>query len=932
MKKYFFILLLYFLNNLYSQNNEYSINAEFDILEKTISINQSIKFFNNTKTDIDYLILNDWANSYSNANSPLGKRLSEEYSLNFQRSTKNQRGRTIINKIYVEKDTYFDFERLPNNLDLIKIQLLKTLKPGESVFLKLEYQVIIPDNDFTKYGISQNKEINIRDWYLTVSKYIEGDWLIESNLDLNDLSVDPSLFEFKITYPLDYILVTDLTAFKKHKSDVFNVFISRKEIRMNTNILIQKDSNFKEYKVGNNILITDLDNYIFKKDSIINKTFNYVESKLGEYPFEKIILSKHNQSRKPIYGLNNIPKIINPFDESFLFEFNFLKLIINTYLSESISIHNRKKYWEIEGISTYILIDYIEKYYPNLKLIGKYSKLSILKNRNFSKYNFNEQYRLFENIISSRNIAQPIITSLDSLTRVNQKIINPYKIGLGYQMLSQYLDKESVNFSIRDYIRLNKLNISNHVSFQEILESKTKNETKWFFNGFLNSNVKSDYSIQKISFNKKSSTFRISKSDDHLNFPIKLSFTNNDSVYNEKWLMFKKNDTIISFKNKKNSFIELNKNKFISEKNYNNNIAPFSKFKKPVKFVLINDFDDPKKKQIYYMPLINYNLYDGLMPGLSLSNRTLILKPFSYKVSPYYSSKQKNILGKISLKYVKYHDNKKLFSTQYFVGASTFHYKEDLSYTTLYPSVTFTFRQNDLRSNHRQFINIRYISVYREENINQKKYPNYNIFNAKYIFSNTSGEKGLTFNADLQYNKNFFKNTFTFKFRNYYKDNRQYNLRLFLGKFISNSTKDDYYSFSTYRARDYMYNYNLLGKSESTGFYSQQYIGSEGALKSKVKVEYANDLLLSLNAGITLWQWIEGYYDYAIIKNKNEKTQFVFDSGIRLNLLTDYFELYFPFYSSLGNELNQSSYSDKIRFKITLDIRTISGLISRRWF
>ncbi|MBT6688695.1 MAG: hypothetical protein HOB11_02740, partial [Flavobacteriaceae bacterium] len=91
MKKYFFILLLYFLNNLYSQNNEYSINAEFDILEKTININQSIKFFNNTKTDIDYLILNDWANSYSNANSPLGKRLSEEYSLNFQRSTKNQR-------------------------------------------------------------------------------------------------------------------------------------------------------------------------------------------------------------------------------------------------------------------------------------------------------------------------------------------------------------------------------------------------------------------------------------------------------------------------------------------------------------------------------------------------------------------------------------------------------------------------------------------------------------------------------------------------------------------------------------------------------------------------------------------------------------------------------------------------------------------------
>jgi hypothetical protein len=129
-----------------------------------------------------------------------------------------------------------------------------------------------------------------------------------------------------------------------------------------------------------------------------------------------------------------------------------------------------------------------------------------------------------------------------------------------------------------------------------------------------------------------------------------------------------------------------------------------------------------------------------------------------------------------------------------------------------------------------------------------------------------------------------------------------------------------------------MYNYNLLGRSESTGFFSQQYTGSEGALKSKVNPAYSNDMLLSINTGFTLWQWVEAYYDYAIVKNKNVKTKFVYDSGIRLNLLTDYFELYFPFYSSLGNELSQSNYLDKIRFKISLDPSKVSDLISRKWF
>ena len=129
-----------------------------------------------------------------------------------------------------------------------------------------------------------------------------------------------------------------------------------------------------------------------------------------------------------------------------------------------------------------------------------------------------------------------------------------------------------------------------------------------------------------------------------------------------------------------------------------------------------------------------------------------------------------------------------------------------------------------------------------------------------------------------------------------------------------------------------MYNYNLIGRSESTGLFSQQYIGSEGALKSKVSPAYANDMMLSLNTGITLWQWVEAYSDYAIIKNENEKSKFVFDSGIRLNLLTDYFELFFPIYSSLGNETTHSNYLEKIRFKLTFSPKTISGLISRRWF
>ena len=959
----FFILLSIILSSigLYSQEHEYSIKAEFDIVNKKIKIKQNLLFFNKYDVELNYLILNDWANSYSNSKSNLGNRLSEEYALAFQRSTKSQRGSTVIKKIY--KNNYnFDFSRPINNIDLIKINLVKPLKKGDSISFDINYEIIIPDDNFTGYGIDKSGEINIRDWYLTFSKIKHNEWIKESNLDLNDLSHDPAYFDFNITFPKEYDLISDINQLKLNKKLNLKNFISVKEIRKNSSLILTKKSNYVEYitndikiysdidnyenksdeivnkvisyvddKTGNKIPLSKINNKIIQKDSLIIKILNYAEKKIGNYPYNKMVVSRKNQSRRPIYGINNLPKIISPFDQSFLFEFNFLKEFLHTYLEESILLHKRKKYWEIEGIVIYLLMDYIDTYYPELKLIGKYSNLKILKNRNYAKYSFNEQYRLFENIISSRNINQPIGLSLDSLTRINQKIINPYKTGLGIKMLSQTLNKEIIDNSIKEFFEKNNLKNNTPISFQEIIERNSRNNSSWFFNDFLKRKSFKDFTIKKINESNKLTYFKLSNYYNS-NSPIQLSLLKDNKILKEDWIILKGKDTIISYESNLYDFIEINKNKYITERNYKNNLASFKNYKKPFKLILFNDFESTYNKQLNYIPLLGYNLYDGLMPGITLTNITLIKKPFSYKIKPFYSSKQKKILGSMNLKYTKYNENKKLFSTQYFISGSTFHYKENLSYTSLFPSITLTFRNSDLRSNFRQFLNFRYISIYREENIDQQKYPNYNIFNTKYILTNSNGGKGFTLNSDLQISKSFVKTSFTGMYRNYYKDNRQYNFRLFIGKFLYNSTDDDYFSFSTYRARDYMFNYNLLGRSETTGFYSQQFISSEGALKSMINPAYSNDWLISVNSGITLWQWIEGYYDLAFIKNKNKNIQTAYDSGIRLNILTDYFELYFPFYSSLGNELIHSNYSDKIRFKITFDPNTVSGLFTRRWF
>jgi len=960
MRKCFSLLFLFFISNVLSQENEYFIDAKFNADNRTIEIYQTIDFTNTTSNNLNYIILNDWAHSYSNPSTPLGKRLSEDFTLNFQRSTKNQRGLTTIYSMQ-SKSTILSYNRLEDNVDLIKVNLANVLKPNEKITITIDYKIKIPISDFTGYGIDKNGNINLSEWFITLAKIIDDNWLIESNLDLNDISLDPSFYKFKITFPSKFELISDFEIDTINNSDTYNILTSKKEKRIYNPIIISKNRYFEIFKINNNTVITDLDNIsnkktdslIFKvisyvdkktgnkilsrpsaKDSvnfkfILNKTINYVESKLGSYPINNIVLSKFDQNKDPIYGLNNIPEFLNPFERSFIQEFSVLKRIISIYLNNLYPIHKRKNYWQIKGIEVFLLIDYIENYYPELNLIGKFSKLSIIKNREYSKFKFNDQYSLFDNIISSRNISQSIDYPLDSLTMINHKVINPYKSGLALKMLDDYLGNKNVMKSIYEFSINNKL-ISSNRTFIDLLYDNNKGKISWF-KDYLNYNNSIDFSIKKVGSKENNHKFLI-KNNSLISLPLKITLKDQNNKTENKWLNKFKNDTILNVNS--NSKIIINSEKYFSEFNFSNNYSSTSKMKKKTKFVLFRDFDNNLNNQVYYIPIFDYNLYDGLMPGVSFSNSTPIKRPFTYKIEPSYSTKQKEFLGNMNLKYTDYNTNKNnsLYSINYFLGASTFHYKDDLSYNTFFPSVVLAFRDKDLRSNYRQILSMRYISVFREENSNSVEYPNYNILNFKYITANSSVEKAFNFKTDIQINKDFIKSSVTFNFRNYYKTNRQYNVRFFAGKFLKNNTKDDYFSFSSFRARDYLFSTNLLGRSENSGFYSQQYIGSEGGFKSKINYEYANDFIISLNSGITVWQWIEGYSGIAAIKNLNEDLIFQYESGIRLNLFTDYFELYFPVYSSLGNELNQTNYLTKIRFKISLDPDTLSSLFTRRWF
>ena len=192
--------------------------------------------------------------------------------------------------------------------------------------------------------------------------------------------------------------------------------------------------------------------------------------------------------------------------------------------------------------------------------------------------------------------------------------------------------------------------------------------------------------------------------------------------------------------------------------------------------------------------------------------------------------------------------------------------------------------------------------------------------------------KHLSFVGDVQFSSEFGKVSTEMQFRKLFNNNRQLNLRMYLGSFLYNTTNSDYYSFALDRPTDYLFDYAYLGRSSSTGLVSQEFIMAEGGFKSKLNTPYANQWITSLNGSYALWNWIEAYGDIGWMKNSTQKEQFLYDSGIRFNFLADYFELYFPVYSSNGWEIAEPHYNEKIRFVITLNPDKFLLLFTRKWF
>jgi len=926
-------LLIFCFSNTTNAQNHITISAQFYPDQNKVQIAQKITLKNTTNKTLDSIFLYDWNNSYSSRDTELAMRFAEEYSTKLHFSNEKEKGFTNIQKISNDDTDELKYNRIKH--DIIAVTLKQELLPNKSATIHINYTLQLPSDRFTRFGIDSKNNIKLKEWFIIPAK-LTNKWVYYNNKDLDDLYFPNSNINIDITTPNTYTTISDYDEISSLVKDSVTTIRLLGKNRINSEVHITKNSSFSEVATDKVIFTTNIDDEGISnglKAVIHDKIAFFLADKLGDYPHNKILLSNTSYKKNPVYGLNQLPDFIRPFPDGFQYEVKILKATIAKYVKNTINTNPRTDFWLNDAIESYLMVQYVKENYPDMKILGSLSKIWGIRSFEIAKKNFNDQYYYFSLYTARKNLDQKLNSPKDSLLKYNVNISNKNKAGVGLLYLNDYLGNGIVSDAIKEFYTKYNLKTIESKNFIDLIQSKTTKDISWFINDYINTNNRIDYTITGATEVNNELAIKI-KNNGKNKTPISIYQIINKKIISKHYIAGFESEKTVRIPNNKPDRVILNYEEIIPEHNLRNNTKTIKPhiFNKPLKFSFLKDAEASKFNQIFYVPELGYNLYDGFSPGLTFTNKTLLKKAFTYKIKPIYGLKSKSLVGSLSTNYTKFYKHKNLFSITYGLSYNQYHYEDNFIYQKFNPYVKLSFRnKNDLRNNAHKYIIARYITVQREKNpLSTEDIPNYNVFNLKTGFSDANLLNFKSLNTDIQFGEKFGKISANYEYRKIFSNNRQVNFRIFTGGFLYNKTNSNYFSFSLDRPTDYLFDYNYYGRSESTGIYSQQIIIAEGGFKSKLNNSIANEWITTANVSTNIWKYIFAYGDVGLVGNKG-KTHFVHDSGIHLNLVPDYFELYFPVHSNLGWEISQPHYADKIRFKITLTPKILISLFTRKW-
>lgn len=939
MKKFSIgLFLIWGVVQVSAQKDSIYIHAKLSQDRKTLEINQDIVYHNHSDKALNSIKLLNWIAAYNKRGTSLVYRKLEDRNNSLHFAKQEELGKVLeLNIKTKENQPIVLRDTSEENLFL---NLNEALPTGKSIKFQLQYKLQLPDKKFTGYGTSE-QDIALK-YFFIVPDHFDPENI--SGRDYHDIEESVNFntyWSVDFDTPTNSFIQSNLqqiqaNSFKGYLDSDPEFIISKNNF---PTIKVNTDDIKTEIKFGYNISKQDIQNLEF----YLPLQLRFIKDKIGFVP-EQLFISEKFRAKEDFFGNNDIKfwKFrFKLFSDAENIDLDYFGIISKKILDESIITDKQENHWFKNGLKSYLEIQYLKKFYGDAKLLGNLPETSLLgikplKLFHASRVKLLDRYGLAYQYIMSQNLDQKIDEPFSILSNFNDMAISSFETGSLFSYSADKMGEEKFNNLLKNYITENT---DKQAYPEDFLDQLAKEEPSTsYLKGFLKQKNRVNFKLKNFRVNNELLDIKIAKNTDEA-IPVKLETQTRGGDRTSYWIETEENEKLktVSLPSQDIYKITLNNDYIFPEANYRDNFlytkGLFSNAKK-IKFKLIKDIPNPEFNEIYLNPRIRFtNTYDKFLIGVNFKNQSLFDQKFLYSLTPSFSTGTGKMTGSGSVSYSFLPAESVIQRLTFGVSGSYFHYDYDLAYqkNSLYSNINF--RKNP-RSTVSRGLGISYTYFERDLNakmIANRDYDKYNLWTVGYGYTDNQMIHEKSFSLSTQGMEDYNKITAEGFYRWEFAPRQKLSLRLFAGYFVRNETRNNTFNYGISRVSDYSFSYNLLGQSASSGILSQQFILADGGFKSFIPGT-VNQWITSFNVDSSVWKIFHVYADAGVYKNKNNPTQFIWDSGLKVRLIPDFLEIYLPVQSSLGFEPGFKDYGKRIRYTLVLNLSTIINAARRGWY
>ena len=977
--------------NYFQQKVDYKIHVSLDDVRHTLSADETIIYTNNSPVPLNEIYIHLYPNAYKNTNTPLAQEYFNTGSDQLLTAAENDLG--YIDSLSFSVDGKLaNWNLLPDTIDIGKIKLSSPLLPGKSITIHTPFRIKIPSDQLSRLG-HNGQAYFITQWFPKPAVYDKNGWNYFSYLDKGEYYSEFGSFDVTINLPANYVVgstgelvdgIAELQWLNEKAKATASITTFPTSMEFPASEKERKTLHYYQDNIHDfawfadkrwNVLkgevelpaskrivttwsmFTNAEAAMWKMSpEYISRTLKFMSQWVGEYPYATCTAVDVTDASGD--GME-YPMItaIGSYGDPFELDVTIVHEVAHNWFYGILGSNERYHPWMDEGFTNFCETRYVYTQYKNDSLLQLENISTFKKLKNIlSLSSLNHKEIQYLGYLAGARKHSDVSQDQPSqnLSRANYRGDVYYKTSVAVDYLKSYLGDSLFDKCMNNYFDKWKFKHPDPDDIKNEFEKTSGKDLAWFFNDLMRSNKKIDYSFTKTTHSRDSATV-IVKNQGQIISPLWITtYSNGNKLGNnliEGFAGLKKIEVPFS----KGYSYKIDGNKEIPELDRSNNtIKAAGLFKKTEKinFKFLSGNENPERTSIYYIPVVGYNLYNSIMPGIVLHNINFFEKKFEYALMPMYGTRTKDIAGGLDLQYHVYLNNNTIKKITFEEIIGHYAYAEDF-YTPFNNSYNYhhiqKFTKFDTRAiillkrphpqkDIRKEIEIRDVFVKRDIPFNAFYAPqqiDYNYLKLEYRRVNGNPLDASSQKVFAVMNKDFIQlNAELKQFFCYGQMNKGASIRFFTGfTKINNEIQHDvdyrYNLSGTTGATDYLYDDIYLGRTETNEIWSQQF-NRTGAGFTAPTLFYrkAEKWITGFNASTTL----PGLIPFKLYANvgtfDNAKLSFIDFSGITWELGVEFpviknvLTIYFPFayskdikYAIDSQNLN---FGNTIRFELHL--------------